>query len=540
MNGSFRRSIAWLHTWAGLTVGWVLFMMFLAGTAAVFKEEINVWMTPELSRADDPMRAVELAEARLESVASDAQRWRISLPSDRNPATRISWQPQPDGPGAEPPTRNEVLDSMTGDTIEPRQTRGGDLFYRLHYRFEIANPVRRGWWLSGAATMFMLVAIVTGVLTHKRIFKDLFTFRPRASKQRSWLDAHIVLAVLLLPFHLMIAYTGLVPIMTTIMPWGAIASYGDGRPVLEQFADMAPVRSAYSEDRGRGPEQIGPAGVAAPTVALRPIAEQARDRLGAAIETLTVRNPNDANAVIEAVRRPGGELSNRSQRVLFAGASGEPMPATYERGPVAKLQAAMYGMHMAKFAEPLLRWIYFTAGLASTAMIAAGLIVWVTKRGRLFADDAPPFGQRLVERLNIATIAGMPIAMAAYFWANRLLPVGIAERAQAEVRVFFVAWLLTFVFAVLRPRMRAWIEELGFAAFAFGALPVLNAVTTDRGLAAAVVQGDWIMAGFDLTMAAAAALFAFAAWKVAYCTTTAPRVAVPPQQVPDTYIEWPK
>src|SRR5690606_1514301 len=241
VSTSIRKSLAWLHAWAGLVAGWALFMMFLAGTASGFKEEITAWMSPELGPGIDAMDALEAAEARLNAVAPDAERWSIRLPSERSPATRITWRARDASV-----TESEMLDAGSGRVVAARETRGGDLFYRLHYRFEISNPVRRGWWISGAATMFMLVAIMTGVLTHKRIFRDFFTFRPRAATQRTWLDAHLLLAVPLLPFHLMIAYTGLVPIMTTVMPWGMIANYGDERPLLEQLADLDAARRAYS------------------------------------------------------------------------------------------------------------------------------------------------------------------------------------------------------------------------------------------------------------------------------------------------------
>src|SRR3546814_12943346 len=73
-------------------------------------------------------------------------------------------------------------------------------------------PVVWGRWLAGVAAMFMLVAIVSGVITHKKIFVDFFTFR-WGKGQRSWLDAHNALSVFGLPFHLMITYTGLVTLM---------------------------------------------------------------------------------------------------------------------------------------------------------------------------------------------------------------------------------------------------------------------------------------------------------------------------------------
>ncbi|PSD23687.1 hypothetical protein C7E12_22225, partial [Stenotrophomonas maltophilia] len=46
--------------------------------------------------------------------------------------------------------------------------------------------------------------------------------------------------------------------------------------------------------------------------------------------------------------------------------------------------------------------------------------------------EATGFGLRLVDALNIGTVAGLPIAFAAYFWGNRLLPLQIAERSSAE------------------------------------------------------------------------------------------------------------
>src|SRR3546814_516149 len=105
----------------------------------------------------------------------------------------------------------------TGQRLdEVRETRGGDFLYRLHYELHyMPRTVAR--WIVAFCTMFMLVAIISGIVTHKRIFKDFFTFRPRKG-QRSWMDAHNVVAVLALPYHLMITYTGLVALMFIVMP----------------------------------------------------------------------------------------------------------------------------------------------------------------------------------------------------------------------------------------------------------------------------------------------------------------------------------
>lgn len=137
-----------------------------------------------------------------------------------------------------------------------------------------------------------------------------------------------------------------------------------------------------------------------------------------------------------------------------------------------------------------------------------------------------PHGHRLVEVLNIGAVAGLSVATAAYFFANRLLPVDLAQRADMEIRCFFIVWALCLLHGLLRPHRRAWLEQLWLAALAFAALPLLNAATGGRPLPAAMLHGQWSVAGFDLVALAFAVLHGFAAWKLgASATMAAPRPA---------------
>src|SRR5690606_33734374 len=115
-----------------------------------------------------------------------------------------------------------LLDPVTGEELNGRQTHGGDFFHRFH--FELSMKPECGRWVVGLCAMFMLVAILSGIITHKNIFKNYFTFRPKKG-QRSWLDAHNVVGVLALPFHIMITYTGLITMMLIYMPWGVQTAY---------------------------------------------------------------------------------------------------------------------------------------------------------------------------------------------------------------------------------------------------------------------------------------------------------------------------
>ncbi|MGH2266673.1 hypothetical protein ACQ1Z3_16400, partial [Enterococcus faecalis] len=75
-------------------------------------------------------------------------------------------------------------------------------------------------------------------------------------------------------------------------------------------------------------------------------------------------------------------------------------------------------------------------------------------------------GLRLVERLNIATIVGFPVGMAAYLLANRLIPADLAGRADLEVQAIFWTWGVVALAQLVRPARRAWREGFLLAAIA--------------------------------------------------------------------------
>ena len=206
---SFTQSMSWLHTWTGLLLGWLLFAIFLTGTLAVFDKELNWWMQPELSdHGLDQAGALRTAQQWLSREQGEADAWNIRLPTLRDPSLSVSAGERRRGGG-------QLLDPVSGEPLQARDTAGGNFFFHFHYTLHL--PRTLGIWVVGLAAMAMLVALVSGIVIHKKIFKDFFTFRP-GKGQRSWLDGHNASAVLLLPFHLMITYTGLVIFYGIYMP----------------------------------------------------------------------------------------------------------------------------------------------------------------------------------------------------------------------------------------------------------------------------------------------------------------------------------
>ncbi len=502
--GGFRQSMTWLHTWTGLLLGWVLYFMFVTGTIGYLDTEVDRWMQPEAPPAAtsvDTSTALHLALAHLGTEAMDANRWFIAFATDRNnPYLRAFWR-DAEGNGG-----NDLLDPVSGRPFKPRETGGGQTLYRMHWLLHYL-PDDFTEWLISVVTMVLFVAMVTGVIAHKRIFRDFFTFRP-GKRQRSWLDAHNALAVLSLPFQLMIAYSGLIFMMFTCMPLIVVAIYGAGDAARDRFFDEA----------FPGFPGVEAAGRSAPLVDLHGLLATVDARWnGESVRYLDIYHPGDANARVTIAGPIGRGPLRGSPRIIFDGVSGEVLEDVPARGSVARATYDVFlGLHEGLFAGPVLRMLYVLSGLMGTAMIATGLVLWTVKRRQRLekSRSVSVQGLQLVERLNVGTIVGLPVAIAAYFWANRLLPVEMAGRADWEVHAMFLTWAALLVHAGLRPLRHAWLEQLWMAGAAYALLPVVNALTTDRNLWHSLVTGDRVFAGFDLSVLGVGLACAVLAWRL--------------------------
>lgn len=519
-----RQSMAWLHTWSGLLLGWLLYAVFFTGTLSFFVDEVNDWMRPELHASVPRTDTAEKALAAMQWLAPDASSWQIQLPDARHTAVEVMWRPEGAPQGREG-MRRAYLDASTGAVIPVRETRGGSFLYRFHFEL-YAMPRIWGRWIVGIATMVMLIAIISGVITHKKIFKDFFTFRPRKG-QRSWLDAHNALAVLALPFHLVITFSGLLLLMTMLMPWGAYAVY-DGEPqrfnaerrgMQMAAAPQAGTRSHAQHKRAAQQEaQAGGTHALAPIAPMLQMAQQQWQ--GHTVGSIAVQKPHTAHTTVEL--RASGTRSllqgrGAGQRLVFDGISGALKDAPAVRPPSATMAVmnSMVSVHLGRFADPAVRWLLFLSGVVGTGMAATGMVLWVVKRQperRKLGHT--PLGHRVVEVLNVAAISGLSVAVAGYFWANRLVPADALVRSSVEIRVFFGVWLAYLLHAAWRRHAPAWQEQLALAAVAFMALPLLNVATGGAGLHQTVAHGQWSVAGFDAMMLALGLLHGAAAYRV--------------------------
>lgn len=517
-----RQSMSWLHTWTGILLGSLLYAVFFTGTLSYFLDEINLWMKPELHISVPNQDTAQTALHAMESLAPGAAVWTLGLPHERQTTVEASWREPGKQAAGRAGLKRAELDAATGDVLTPRETRGGSFLYRFHFELH-AMPRNTARWIVGIATMFMFVAIISGVITHKKIFADFFTFRPKKG-QRSWLDAHNATAVLALPFHIMITFSGLLLLMYLLMPWGLDAVYQGDR---QAFAAERRATGAGGGGGGGGATQGGESRrervkEAAPMELpeITPMLRFASAQWdGKQVGTITVNRPMQSGSTIELRELGSDSLSTRgaSRRIVFDAKDGtvKSIPPIAEPSTTSAIYNVLSATHMGRFAGPMTRWFLFLSGVLGTVMVGTGLALWVVKRlperkklGRT------PFGHILVEKTNIAVIAGLGLATASYFWLNRLLPAEMTGRMNWEINGFFLVWLASLLYAVVRPTRKAWIEQCVLVTLMFALLPVLNSLTGGSGLVKSVSNGQWAIAGFDIAMLIIASIFAAIAYRL--------------------------
>lgn len=532
MFQSFRLSMAWLHTWFGLVLGFVLMVVFFFGSLSVFDREIDRWSIPASRFDPQPMPSYDrLLRPAFEGMqpGKDALALlpgRVDGPVPTHFDTVRSWGAYTthrdpivqvfagfEVPRAKDPEETawaiHALDPRDGSLLSESQQRiGSQFFYPLHYSLNI-HWKELGTWIVGFAAMMMLVALVSGVVMHRKIFREFFTFRRDKSTQRSALDLHNLTGVVALPFHFFFAFTGLVIFAGIYFP----VAHTQLHDLHELHEKLEARETGLPHERS---------GTAAPLASVDAMVAEAQRRWAAKgmageVGFLSVQHVGDANAYVSIYRAGTDRVALTGEGMHFKGTTGALLREDPPRTAVDSVTEFLTGLHLQHFRHWLLRWLYVLGGLLGCVCIATGFIFFVEKRKKQHAK-AGGQGSRVVDALAVTTVTGMLVATTAILIANRLLPAELVGKGDWEQRVFFITWALTMVHAFVRggpvaqARMNpAWREQCLLVAVGAVAAVVANAVTTGDHLVKTISTGYWPVAGVDLSLLALAGVSLWAA-----------------------------
>ena len=97
-------------------------------------------------------------------------------------------------------------------------------------------------------------------------------------------------------------------------------------------------------------------------------------------DNITVKQPNTQLAKITLTELKDHSITRNQAQLVFNATTGKLLENTRNDSAIATLNAGVYGLHMARFAEPVLRFALFFSGILGCAMIASGLLLWSLKR----------------------------------------------------------------------------------------------------------------------------------------------------------------
>ncbi len=534
MLGSLRLVMTWLHTWVGVVVGFVMMVVFFFGTLTVFSGEIDRWVIPDtrgkssaLPSFDTVLRpAFERLRPSGESLAEARERIGGPIETPISPNYWSVWGSQggsmglyaefvvknPKGPD-DYASAGAMLHPGTGAFLPEGFAIGSDFFYPMHFSLMLHWP-DLGIWIVGVVTLMMLAALVSGVVIHKRIFKEFFTFRPEKQGQRRILDLHNLTGVVALPFHFVFALTGLLIFAGIYLPIS--------ETMLHDLHERQEHRKAAEGRPGTLPRKR--AGVAAALAPVDPMIAEAQRRWAALGQPAEVRQIQviylgDTNSYASISPARIGRFAFGDGTLHFDGATGRLLPENSSAGAIMRATRFLMDIHLMPFEHWLLRWLFFLGGLAGCVCIATGLLFFVGKRKRRHAAQGVR-GARLVDALAVTSVTGMVFATLTMLVVHWLLPDDLAliNRRTWEVRTFWKAWLFALMHAATRTApvqaarlAPAWREQCYAVAVLAAAAVGLNWIETGDHLAQTIGARDWPVASVDLTLLTTAVIAVLAA-----------------------------
>lgn len=465
------------HSALGLAFAALIYIVCLTGTVSVFLHELHRWEQPNTPLIHAPLRAEAINEAvwagygqaLIDNAAEDLV---IIAPRQLSPRFLITYFSLTTG------EEGEWVADADGRLKTRIRAPFADFIGDLHMTLHL--PRTWGLFLVGLTGVALLSSLISGLLSHPRIFKDAFALRWGGSKRLQEADLHNRLSVWGLPFHFVVSLTGaLLGLSTLIVGVLALAAYdGDSE---KAFAAILGPRATQSNAAGSVPD------------------------LAAMIATVRSKRP-DAEFVSADMQRIGtaGQMVHLSMKspghvafanVYYFDAAGKLVGhGGFEEGGIGQqILGVLQPLHFGWFGGIATKIIYGFLGLVLTVITQSGVAIWLARR----RDKGRPVP--VWERIWSAVVWGQVLALALVAF------VSLRFEEQALLLVYCVAVTGSLILAVaLREAcvVRRILQILSAAIL--GVLALLHFVTwwekiTDPAafyVTAAIVMLATILAGF--------------------------------------------
>lgn len=465
-----------LHSWVGILFSFSLYVICFSGTTAVFVEELKSWEDPTLraSLPDEPAPVHDTVVAWIEENAgsSEVEGIFVRFPAYDHPMWEVTLETH-DANDTHIEHRLR-LDARTGGSV-PIVERGNGLSYWLRYfHHHLMWPTSLGGslvggLLTGIVGVALGLAILSGMVTHRKFLVQIFTLRLARSVRLKWQDSHNIIGVWGMPFFAMIAVTGafmgftpnVFPLMVASLQPSAneLAPTEHGETHGSPASERARSRGLYSMDRvlRRSHSEGAP----------RPTAMSLRGWGGSEptyhLEYGDVRRELNYFALLTIDGHTGKQVEPESS----AASSAERLVDTSK------------ALHFGTFGGVLMKLVYTALGLLLSIVVALGNMMWLERRRYGNAGNRSKAFYQVFSRVNVGVCLGLPLGTALIFHADKLIPVDPESRLGVTGGVYLAGLFLALSYAFVRTNGYRATRELMFATGAlFALLPLVNWTVT--------------------------------------------------------------
>ncbi len=479
MRADYIRIYKSVHTWTGILTGMALFIAFYAGALTVFKDPIARWASPQQAAALAPLEtAPDLIARTLAARPEVAKGFTIHLQETEHVPARLAWEVR--DPQADDHDESSVrhyaarLDADGALQVEDASPSGLAAFIDVLHRVvglpADSDPNR---WFMGVVASLYAIALVSGVIVLlPSLVKDFFALRVGKNLKRMWLDAHNVVGIISLPFHIVMAlssvvfafHDGIYDLQDRLMYDGKLAS------VFQRSGGAAPDAAPRDASAMLPPEALL-ARARSVSPSFEPIALQ-YSQVTAPRAIVRIWGKDPAAVLPRAL---GGfvAMDPYSGKVLNT----DYMPG---RQDAANLWvSSFFALHMASFGGAAVQWLYFALGLAGAWLFYSGNLLWIeTRRKRADRRTGEAPVQRLDTRLMASATVGVCLGSVCGISLMMIAAKGLNGRVgdlDAWLKgLYYAMFFAGIAWSFLRGGAAAGVHLLRLAAALTLAIPVTS------------------------------------------------------------------
>lgn len=463
-----------VHTWTGVTCGFALFIAFYAGALTMFQESIARWASPPAVGVaavplDDAPRLLELVaaahpEAREEGIT-------LHLRGHENEPARVTWKE--DAPHQEGQPHEHIHwwatlqpdGTLLAKPEEPSEL--AEFINDIHMRVGIPRPW--GSYFMGVVSLLYGVALIAGVIVLlPSLVKDFLALRFGTNLKRMWLDAHNVVGIAALPFHIAMAITATALSLSGPL-WSAQESviFGGKQEILNE-RDNEPYRA---------PKPIGEAGaMMTPSQLLQKLKEQAPDFEP---RVMRFKNIGDKAASVRVAGSERGYVGDyHLGGVMLSAVTGELLKdrtRPSRQDPERRASETFYGLHAGQYEGVTITWAYFFLGFSGAWLFYSGNLLWIETRRRK-ARNGGEVEQSLSTRLMgsatigvcLGCVAGISLTIVAAKWLHGR----VGDLNHWHEYIYYAVFLGSVAWAFAWGAARSAVHLLWLCAAATMAIPL--------------------------------------------------------------------